>query len=789
MKMKTSATLLYLKKEADGFFVADHHYDCGYIRTYVKQKEMNITQYINYNLRTISETVDDLLSMGNKTIIFCVDESNYMLNSVITKELKMNDDRIFIVWFGKAVEKYKKSMKDDYSVDLLLTNHYAENIYSLLTIKPEEVHLPEESIKGIHIDNDSCISPYMTEIIPVNEVGNTGTRLYRNIPYIPENKIAYLKTATEELDFFQLHHIEDRIQYMDEDLLASTNLFCKLLESIIENKYSFSLSGKLNIENLTEHILRKMMVAKFDYIEIQINQYHFSKALLSIKELISIAHKNGITVNFSIQLPNNPSIDKSNEFLQLYQILKEYDSEKINYKLETKNAEEYQDNLLFRNKYPQYLAADILLNPAYKSTSKNIQKKLVNEYISYLTGYYHYRLEVGDVRHIEIEKDIIPSETYRKLSNYLGINTSIINRMKEVKESITNQEIYNLDDYAMRSIDNVYDHNLLSAQTSQTYFSHYYQLYKKEERANQMLIDDYLVQPEDQILEIPYSKIDDHRLMEEFNLLKIETKEDLEKYLEDVQHFDETGQFNHLYEVSSFLIDGCRWGGPRQCSLTKLHRFRINENEDILPCGGCNKTIGNLDDSMIDVIDTTFTITQEEESNRGCATCEVRDVCSKCSFLPEFMTAYQYCSTRKNYKNISGYMEVSNLIYTLSRNSSIFSRSNLKDLKVSSNSVTHTMSNSIEGGEDTLIKPYIYLIYLKGDPMIVNGFNFKVSKVSKPLAFIFEGLLKRVANDHMISQIAKSYYVDEEKAAQFLKNAWDIFFQAGYLSEKEGVEV
>ena len=160
-----------------------------------------------------------------------------------------------------------------------------------------------------------------------------------------------------------------------------------------------------------------------------------------------------------------------------------------------------------------------------------------NGYDAFVTGIYPQNVSNTLAKHIQLEKHV----TIKDTSEYLDINGAFLVNMEDVKD-----------------ID-IQDKNN---------FNHLHTI--KEEKVQ---FDETKVSLKNFICS--YSQVEDIKrkgkcLLDYEYYLKIENKNDLEKFSVDLDFYKQTGKVD---TISKRLVDECRW--TNQCSLKRLTRYRV----------------------------------------------------------------------------------------------------------------------------------------------------------------------------------------------------------------------
>lgn len=783
IKMNTLATLIYLKKDMNSLIAADNHFDLAYIRNYLARKGLNTTQYSEQYLKLVQDLLDDIVTIGNTVFVFYIDGNNYQITQMVSKKLKQIDSEFTIIWAGLVPKNYVDFVSNQDSHDILITGNLAENICrELLELVSAQPKGELDLVKNQSASR-SRLSPYQNGNIQARLANNYGVRL--DLSFLNESLgLESALVANQLVEDFRLFHsqgIQGKVEFLDRDILNCSELFTVLVDSLKSERYSFTFSGQVSLKNLTKCFLDTIIHNRFSHLKILVHDFNSDDTISQIREFHKTAVSNNLNITYSICLPHkNASRKVLNNFFQNVNDLVQL-ADRVKFILPEDSAAT-PNQIDFRCEYPLYKVKYLHLF----QTSVRPENALVNGYISYLTGFYPYHFKGGNSKHIGVQKKHLDPETYRNLSEFLGINSAIICSSKEKKILQKENILYGANGDTLREKDGIFDFNKDAAWNQGTFLPHYHQVYKTDEKYIENLqIDDHYHTSQIKILRTPYIKANDLCLLDDYNFLSIHTQEDLDQFLNDVGNFVQTGKFRHLYEISSILMDGCRWGGSAHCTLTKLHRFNIDNEQNILPCEGCSKAIGNVSESYINVVGNALQITEEEQEIRGCNTCPVKDSCSKCAMLPDFMNREQYCEIRRKHSSINEYVTISNLIKSLYQNVSLFNKTDIRDVIVSTSFKTYLFSNDTNLRKGSPVKDHIYLIFLQKIPYIVESRSFRVLKINTAVAMVFEGLLKGASSELIKTELVDGFQIKDDQASALYKATIDKLIELNYLDHKK----
>lgn len=790
IRLNTGVTLAYFKKDRNSLFTADDHYDLAFIRNYLAFKDVNLTQYIETSLKLFHDLLDDLVRLKNSVFIFYIDEKNDEITQMVTQKLKEIDSQFIVIWAGFTLMNKVEFNSKEAIPDKVITENITENILASLNEYDIQFNGESACMKGL---SHYQASPYKNENIPPILANQYGVRLnLSDLTKSLETDFTNIANQlSEEFRSFQTYGVVGTIPFLDDDILKHLDLFHIFMDMIEYEHYSYTFSGKVSLQNFSVEILNKLINNHFTLLEIVIYELN-EEAILKINEIENIIISDKLNIVYSINLLRN---DESVKWVTLNSFLYRVKNIGLFQKRVKLTSiidawREFNPDGEIKYEYPIFINDDL----QHYKTKVLPERALINGYASCLTGYYPYNFKGGNSKHIIVESQRLAPEVYRDLGQFLGINSALINQSKQYKElQQENSLLYSKNDDFIREKDEVFDYNKKSAKQKGTFLPHYHQVYQTEETyVEKLQIDDHHSASQIEILKAPYSHGQALKLLNDNNFLSIQRKEDLDHFLTNVNSFIKTGRFHHNYEISTVLMDGCRWGGKEHCTLTKLHRFQIDDKQHIFPCGGSSKAIGSCSDSYISVVGKALQISEEEETIRGCSTCPVRNTCSKCAILPDFLDREQYCEVRRGQPYIDEYINISNMIRTLVTNIPTFKESSIDSLKVTTSCKTHLFSdggNHRDHGENSIIHDHLYLVFLRETPFIVDSRSFKLLQINGTVALIFEGLLKATFSERIKEELMSKLQVSMKQADNLFRRTIDKLLELNYLDYKRTPEL
>ncbi len=399
---------------------------------------------------------------------------------------------------------------------------------------------------------------------------------------------------------------------------------------------------------------------------------------------------------------------------------------------------------------------------------------LMNGFVSFKTGLYPHHVVNGTVKHIYAHHEDITTEQLLPFSSYMGLNSALITNQSNESQQ--------------------YEKVMALADEIDFYLPHLYTVDQNDKRdVSTLTFHSMHEETPLKYRDITFQEVKQQETYDSSNtfrdeatsltFLKIEDKNDLDIFLEDIKVYQQTGRIVSGYVVESFLTNSCRWAASNQCPLSQLPRFELDEDQLIHPCGLNTGTIGTINDSHPQLNRTIRWMIDREYLERECSTCPVRDECSKCILLPKFLSRNDYCSIRKNYPTLEHYMKVTKIIKNLMQTIPSFSSVEINKIKVSHRYVSHVFPKSIKGElnkRKTSRNSYLMIIGK-------NGYTYqadtgKVISINIIMTGILEALIKGVDRKSIVSWL-NQHQPDKTTCENLYTKTLSIFQKNGIIEE------
>ncbi|MBU3089196.1 hypothetical protein KPL42_11930 [Clostridium gasigenes] len=399
---------------------------------------------------------------------------------------------------------------------------------------------------------------------------------------------------------------------------------------------------------------------------------------------------------------------------------------------------------------------NVLVNSQSDLQGEEAFQTMSNGYIAYTTGIYPESAVGLFSKHIGYT-NIEDNKYITFLGEYLNVNSAII----ELCNS------YSLETYKNR-IDKSLENNI--------FIPHYHQKVI-EDNFTRIYVDNssqYI-----NTIECDYTKFYKLEQKDEVDssvlyTLSINCMEDLESFLKDVELFESEG----LIRYPNFILkDECRW--QMKCNLKYLPRMDVTSEGEIKPCLGSEKILGTINDSYYVNIRKAAKSIDKEYLQRECKECNIKNICSKCSMLPDFLDRESYCDFRKKNPMIVDFLNKKNMYYYLYKFSGTINIHNVGEIRFSNVSYSILFPNNKEYSYD--ITKNIYLMFFNNKHLLFNYVQKSLYEIDEYLAFILEGYLKSCDEKKIVIFFSEKYNRDSEKSRTTVSNGFELLRNAGII--------
>ena len=243
--------------------------------------------------------------------------------------------------------------------------------------------------------------------------------------------------------------------------------------------------------------------------------------------------------------------------------------------------------------------------------------------------------------------------------------------------------------------------------------------------------------------------------------LKIENKNDLEKFSVDLDFYKQTGKVD---TISKRLVDECRW--TNQCSLKRLTRYRVTE-DGIKPCITSEKSLlESQEDHMMQLLEANK-LCDKAMIQRNCMECAVKDVCSKCACLPNEISREEFCDFMHLYPFVGEYLRKKRIVNFLSKFSKIFEGNAYIEVSSSVHSFEYPIRKTKEcAGREVFVfkkNANYYALHIQKGSLI---------RLEKKYVFLLEAWALERSAEEIVEKMAEKYNMDISSAKMVIEEGY-----------------
>lgn len=714
-----------LSKDKNGLFVASNNIKCAYYRSLLKRNSVQTMLYTDKDMPSLSEICEDILSVIDSHIAFCIDNDNALISKVLQEKIRELDDSIHVINF-EGNNRYTKEIENF----RVIKNRIGEELFKFVSIKNEY----------IQYDILEDFSPYLDGMI-----GYTDLEKYEVLIGISdEDEIKSRKLNSIKLDIDNIikhsNSKDTKIEFVGINLDEYQNI-SELISCI--NSYNIKVISTINFEkidfinDLTNNVKSNVEVINYNQLEV-INGFD-AEILRNIETLI---------------------VDLS--------LLEEISSLKLIEKLKLKGI-----SIKLKSTSAEWI--NISLNTPINELNKSL------EYTTYSRGFLRGRSGEyvgvplnGYTKHVEISKEMISDETLKFIDEICSINSSVyIN-------DFTNKES---DKYLVDGNNNIREFSELTDKIN-----------RKSELHNTLPINSIVIDKESklQVGDLKFKAKDKFKFItyveakkknnnyNDWNIIKIQSKEDYDMLLNDVEIYLKTNRLDHSPLINGILENSCRFLTRNYCSVEKLPRVKIDYDGKIYPCNEICNEIGTIKDSYFELVQNSYIKHEHILRERNCIKCIANAWCPKCTQLPEYIEE-NYCNLIKNKSYISDFILESRLIGNLSKYYSLLLNKDKKEFLIATEFTQVYLKGEERGKEIPFFNKYICVINCNDIHLIWSPNNDKYYRISKPIALIAEALLLRWNIGKVPEMLQGKFDINKNEAAEVCNLAYKKFSEYGLL--------
>lgn len=697
---------IFLPESAKKDFV--YHLGVAYIQAFLKKRGIESFQFVPKERMGFEDCAEKIVELNPPIVGFTVYDYNYYLVKLISKSIKMRRRDIPIVVGGPtATFSDFLILEDNPFIDICVRGEGEETVYELLSDYFENGFFKNiEKINGITFRKNGDIirnpdrplirdpgrkdaeldvlpSPFIEGILKGDEGtgiltsrGCTFKCTYCNFTAMSRNRVRYhsVERVIDELriinkSLLQKDSKEKVVTIYDDAFTLNIQRAKEICKRIIEEKFCFELTCETRVDRIDDELLELMALAGFKRLSFGLESavpevlrnvkkvgdakspdYREEKEFIeNIKRYVEKTKKLKMkaTVSIILGLPGEKLEDGvksvkfveslgvdfyAHNFLQIFPGTELFEThKKFGIRIE-KSA-----SLLPFDTYHSY---DVSKVPFGKnSTVQTDIDKTVAVVIGNVVNSSERVKRASSKFSDFLIINLVPGKTVIEwlsknsllLSNVVflfnknkGMREDIIERM--IKGGFPSKRFYFLEET------NKFYHISPESRKFQIVTSRVYKW------------DLYLSFSPFHIFENPDSK----KLYNKFKVIYIiERKDDLryfEKFVSEM--INEKGELKEeILNFKGCFLNGCIFS--RKCPSLSLHKIVVEEDLSLKPCFFGGK-IGYVGDNPSDIHNKFLEIFRKEEEKKGCNSCPVKDVCSRCPFV-KFPIKSELCRIKRKY--------------------------------------------------------------------------------------------------------------------------------------------
>ncbi|GGO00051.1 hypothetical protein [Saccharibacillus kuerlensis] len=765
-------TLVHFQAQSPRLYTAGDSLNCQYIRAYFKQRGGNAAQYIEAHLATLQDCAEEIESFGSAVVAVQVEAETYSLCRSLSRTLKQLDSELRIVWFGEWVGKLHGSDPQEVDADAFILAEPEATIWMLSESDKEcwensgclqlAGSIREEAVRISGIDKDAVESDTLTLDLLASPderkgaavefkvrwadrqgetVRNGGIRRH-SMQRFAEEAAKAAKTAagtTLSIEGFEYANAPEEL--------------ARGFEIIAAHAPTVKLEVGLRIDQLHAMAPGQLEAAGISALKLTICSPDSLKDA-AIKGLLTQWRAGTAGARIRLWLDG----EMAGQGMETARHLKSWLSAGLI----------QPGDVRIRVNGLQQLNLESELADLLASAGSGSDPALLNGYLAYKTGQYPPQALGSGVKHIGLSDRHIPDLAELEPNQLMGINSAFILSQNSVSSSEKEDKYLDAEGVVKRDRTG-YNRLAKELESKHQYVPHIQaESLTADTQTRHLEMSAYDFGPPIEMELMNYREaagreIEDQSGVPGLEILEVGDADNLQAFLEDVQAFEQVGKFRHGYQVRGYVTDSCRWSAAGQCPIKQLPRLSIEEEGKIAGCGGC-AAIGRVGDSYDSLQREASAASTREQLLRGCDTCEIRDTCSKCTFLPEYMTRSQYCEIRKRHAMLHRYMQVAQVFKGLRQYTVLFRDTDIREVGVSLRTCTHLLPAAYQAEGQSWVPDHLFVLFVGGQPLLYQAASGKLLKLSPLMALVLEAGIKGLSEVSLKRAIAEVFKTDETQA-------------------------
>ncbi|QDH21722.1 hypothetical protein [Saccharibacillus brassicae] len=765
-------TLIHFKAQSSRLYTAGDSLNCRYIRAHFKSRGGNAAQYIEASLGTLQDCAEEIESFGSAIVALEVEPQTYSLCRGLCRTLKRLDPDIRIIWFGEWVGKLRDMDPADAGADAFimagpesllwrLSESDKESWRSESDLKLagevyiEEMHQEAFSYTEAEIEEDLYLLDRLSSPEAAKGPGCTvrwadlqgeiskskGLRRYSASRFARE-----LQQEANRGDGSPIVVEGFELEQSPQRLLQGLDV---LREYATDSGFEIALSSE-QLGWIEPERLAALNIAVLELIVTD------SDAFRSPETRNRLTHWKTCRANVRLRIKLDEKSVLSGQ--ETAPALRDW----LNAGLIG------QGDLTIRVNGPEKTKLDAETAELLSVCTGGSDPALLNGYLAFKTGQYPPQVLGSGVKHIAVSEEHVAGLARLEPDQLMGINSAFILNENSVCKSEKGEKYIDIEGVVKQTREwyRPIDHEL---EQQRQYVPHVHaEIRNAADGMTRLEMSEFDFGSPVEIGLRNYREASEPADKENANgrgleILQLAQPADLDAFMEDVEAFEREGRFVRGYQVQGYVADSCRWSAAGQCPIKQLPRLYTEADGEVSGCGGCS-AIGRIGDSYDALQREAAAISTREQLLRGCDGCEIRDTCSKCTFLPGYMTRDQYCDLRKRHVLLHRYMQVAQLLKGLRQYTAVFRDIDIREIGVSLRTCTHVLPASYASEGDAWVPDHLFVLFVGGQPLLYQANGGKLLKLSPLMALVLEAGIKGLSEMSLRRAISEVFKADEAQA-------------------------
>lgn len=665
---------------------SNYHLGAAYMIANLKQYGYNADLYVNYQNKSLNQTVEAILSENTKCVGFTLYDTNFFLVKELCNKIKEKNKDIFVFLGGAtATFCYEKILNDcnmcdgcilfegeTTAIEIMqyLNHEIKKSQIKNFVYRNETGEIIKNESRDVSLNLDEFPSPYLTGVInPIDYYQNHKNSWHRMVQLISSRGCVFsckycsnvilghniirthsIDRVIEEMKFlkkiFEENKIKPRIQFMDDIFTFCKERTLEFCNRLIEEKVGLEFAIQTRPDCIDEEQIKKLALAGCCAINYGMENsnpdilYNMGKCPRRNE-----SNERNKEVNY---------IQATEQAVKWANDNKIYTAVNMIYGWEGQTYESHMQDINFLNQLgADYTnTASLIYYPGteiYQPAVDKVKSKI--EYIENNCGLifsltYDFFPQLYPFRHEDTLNSESESSAYFNIRKKAIIRSIMgIQNTNELK-TIVYEDDYPDFDWLKENVNLTSDIVFVkSSDFKNWYFSTYAFAYDYKMKKFICQYDHFYKDIEKTDMNI--DMFVDNKV--EANLFSLDDSSSVKEFFEDIKSksiYEIAEEFS-ITKSNKMIYNYCRWcSSENKCPAENLSKIMIN-NGGIYTCHG-GVRICDIDPIMDwDVVKNKIKkMFYEAAERRGCNSCEIKNSCSKCISLGE-ISDEKYCELQK----------------------------------------------------------------------------------------------------------------------------------------------